>query len=388
MIRRSYETHMDNTFINISRPAIQGNITNLKSLLAENSKFFAVVKANAYGHGVKQVIEVADDLVEGYAVHSLEEAESVKKTGTVKPILIMGYIPVEDLEKPIRNGFHFVIYNHETFTAICEISSKLGIRPLYHIKVETGTGRQGVMEDDIQWYIDSIKKNGIPPAGMSTHFANIEDTTKHSYAMYQLQKFNEITDRFKAAGINIPMRHTACSAAALLFPNSHFDMVRSGISLYGYWPSKETYLSFLQKYPDRTNGFLKPALSWLTRINQIKHMPKSSFVGYGLSYKTTYDSKIAVLPIGYSDGYDRGFSNNAYMLAGGERAPVRGRICMNISMIEVTHIPNLKIEDEVVIIGRQNGDEITADDLASSINTINYEVLSRIGAHIPRYLVD
>ena len=379
---------MDNSFITISRSSLRGNISNIKSLLAVNSKYFAVVKANAYGHGIKQVLEAVEDLVDGFAVHSLEEAALLRNFGTAKPVLIMGYIPFEDLESAIRNGFHFVIYNHETYTKILEISSNLGIKPLYHIKIETGTGRQGVMEDDIAWYIDSIVQNGKPPAGICTHFANIEDTTRHSYAMCQLQKFNEIVGRFTSAGIEIPMKHTACSAAALLFPDSHFDMVRSGISMYGYWPSKETYLSFLQKYPDRTNGFLKPALSWLARISQIKHMPKSSFVGYGLTYKTAYDSKIAVLPIGYSDGYDRGLSNNAYMLAGGERAPVRGRICMNISMIEVTHIPELKIEDDVVIIGRQNGDEITADDLASSINTINYEILSRIGAHIPRYLID
>jgi alanine racemase len=379
---------MDNSFITISRSSLRGNISNIKSLLAVNSKYFAVVKANAYGHGMKQVLEAVVDLVDGFAVHSLEEAALLKDFGTAKPILIMGYIPFEDLESAIKNGFHFVVYNRETYSKISEISSNLGIKPLYHLKMETGTGRQGVMEEDIAWYIDSIQHNGKPPAGICTHFANIEDTTRHSYAMYQLQKFNEIVGRFASAGIKIPIKHTACSAAALLFPDSHFDMVRSGISMYGYWPSKETYLSFIQKYPDRANGFLKPALSWLTRINQIKHMPKSSFVGYGLSYKTAYDSKIAVLPIGYSDGYDRGLSNNAYMLAGGERAPVRGRICMNISMIEVTHIPELKIEDEVVIIGRQNSDEITADDLASSINTINYEVLSRIGAHIPRYLID
>jgi alanine racemase len=379
---------MDNSYINISRSSLQGNISNIKSLLAANSKYFAVVKANAYGHGMKPVFEAVVDHVDGFAVHSLEEAVIIKNFGTTKPILIMGYIPLENLESAIKNGFHFVIYNRETYSKITQIASKLGIKPLYHLKMETGTGRQGVMEEDIAWYIDSIQRSGIPPEGICTHFANIEDTTRHSYAMFQLQKFNEIVGHFTSAGIKIPIRHTACSAAALLFPDSHFNMVRSGISMYGYWPSKETYLSFLQKYPDRTNGFLKPALSWLTRINQIKHMPKGSFVGYGLSYKTTYDSKIAVLPIGYSDGYDRGLSNNAYMLAGGERAPVRGRICMNISMIEVTHIPKLKIEDEVVIIGRQNGDEITADDLASSINTINYEVLSRIGEHIPRYLVD
>jgi alanine racemase len=379
---------MDNTYINVSRSALFGNISNIKSILAPKSKFFAVVKSNAYGHGMKQVFEAIDDIVDGYAVHSYEEASSLKKYGAVKPILIMGYIPRENLEKTIKNNFHFVIYDREAFSKITELSKSLGIKPLHHLKIETGTGRQGVMENDLNWIIDVIKNTGLYPEGIYTHFANIEDTTRHSYAMHQLEKFNEITNRFVSEGIHIPLKHTACSAAALLFPNSHFDMVRAGISMYGYWPSRETYLSFLQKYPDRTNGFLKPALSWHARISQIKDMPKSSYISYGLTYKTTYDSKIAVLPIGYSDGYDRGLSNNAYVLAAGDRAPIRGRICMNISMIDITHIPGLKTEDDTVIIGRQKDEEITADDIAAQIDSINYEVLSRLSPSIPRYLID
>lgn len=379
---------MDNTNINISRSALSGNILNIKSILAANSKFYAVVKSNAYGHGTKQVFDAINEIVDGYAVHSYEEAENLRILGSKKPILIMGYIPLAKIRNAIKNSFHFVIFNRETFLKISELSKSMGIKPLHHLKVETGTGRQGIMESEISSIIDIIKKTDLNPEGIYTHFANIEDTTRHSYAMEQLNKFNDIVNRFSSAGIDIPVKHTACSAAALLFPNSHFDMVRAGISMYGYWPSRETYLSFLQKYPERTNGFLKPALSWYARISQIKDVPKSSYISYGLTFKTTYDSKIAVLPIGYSDGFDRGLSNNAYVIAGGERAPVRGRICMNITMIDITHIPGLKIEDEIMIIGRQNGEEITADDLAGQIDSINYEILSRLNPIIPRYLVD
>lgn len=379
---------MDNSFITISRGALRGNILNIKTLLDPETKYFAVVKSNAYGHGLRQVHDAIYDIVDGYAVHSLEEAQQLKGFGASKPVLIMGYIPLDDIEKAIKNEFHFVVFNPETLVKIAEITKKTGIKSNHHIKVETGTGRQGVLEKDLDVIIKIINQYGLTPEGIYTHFANIEDTTRHSYAMQQLKKFNEIINRFASAGIEIPMKHTACSAAALLFPNSHFNMVRTGISTYGYWPSRETYLSFLQKYPQRLNGFLKPALSWYARISQIKDMPKGSYISYGLTYKTTFDSRIAVVPIGYSDGYDRGFSNNAYVLAGSDRAPVRGRVCMNITMIDVTHIPGIKVEDEIILIGRQNSEEITADDLGAQINTINYEILSRINPFIPRYLVD
>jgi len=380
---------MDNTYIEISSSKLKNNIHNIKSLLNPETKFFAVVKANAYGHGVKNVHDIVDELVDGYAVHSLEEAKTLSGFGTEKPILIMGYVPLENIEDAIRGGYHFVVYNRETLQKIHEAEKKVKTNALYHLKIETGTGRQGIGKKDLEWFLAKITTDNYPmPTGISTHFANIEDTTRHAYAMQQLSRFNDVVQRFKSAGIDIPIKHTACSAAGLLFPNSHFNMVRVGISLYGFWPSRETYLSFVQRNPERVNGFLKPVMTWKTRINQIKEMPKGSYIGYGLSYRTTYDSKIAILPVGYSDGYDRSFSNNGYVLVKGERAPIRGRICMNIIMVDVTHIPEVSLEDEVILIGEQGNEGITADDLASRIDTINYEIVSRINPMIPRYNTD
>jgi alanine racemase len=380
---------MDLTYLEISKSALVHNIHNFKSIISENTSFFAVVKSNAYGHGLKNIIESVYDKVDGFAVNSLQEALDVKKLKSDKIILIMGYIPLSDLPIAIENNFHFVLYNRDNLSYIFEYCIKNKKTPHYHLKIETGTGRQGICQDDLQWYIDEIRSHkNLYPAGIYTHFANIEDTTKHQYAMSQLKIFNSVVERFKLAGIEIPLKHTACSAAALLFPESHFNLVRVGISLYGYWPSRETYLSFSQKYPRKINGFLKPALSLKTHVCQIKHLPKGSYIGYGLTYKTTYDSVIAVLPVGYYEGMDRRLSNSFYALIKGERAPVRGRICMNICMIDITHIPDVELEDEVILIGSEGEESITADMIADFSGSINYEVLTSISPSLPRYTVD
>ncbi len=381
---------MDNSYLEISRKALLSNVKNLKSLLKSRTKFFAVVKANAYGHGLRQVFEIIDTEVDGYAVHSLEEAKLLKSFGSKRDILIMGYIPLDSVHEAVENGFHFVIYNRETFTQAVNAGREAGLSPKYHLKIETGTTRQGIDIDELNWYVDAIKADdNMRPAGIYTHFANIEDTTRYKYANRQREIFKNAYKLFEDNGIAIPLRHTACSAASMLFDDSHYDLVRVGISLYGYWPSRETYLSFKEKHGvEKAHSFLKPALTWKCSISQVKDVKKGSSIGYGLTYKTTYDSKIAVLPVGYSDGYDRGLSNQGYALVRGERAPVRGRVCMNITMIDVTHIPDVKPEDTAVLIGKDNEECVSADTLAGFTNTINYEIIARLGAHIPRYIVD
>lgn len=384
---------MDNLYIEISESSLIRNINNLRSLLSVKVKAFAVVKANAYGHGIDQIVTILErhgNLVDGYAVHSLTEALSLYNNGVSKPVLIMGYVPKSSLEEVIDKGFHFVLYNLDALKKVEDIVSKNRKKPFFHLKIETGTGRQGIDQQDIDRFIEIIKPNSsLQPTGIYTHFANIEDSTRHFYAKEQLEKFVRMCDRFESEGIKIPIRHTACSAAALLFPESHFDMVRLGISMYGYWPSRETLLSFSQRFNKiDVNGFLKPLLSWKCRVSQIKNIEKGEYIGYGLSYKTTYPSKIAILPVGYSDGYDRKLSNNSWVLIGGERAPIRARICMNITLLDVTHIPEISVEDEVTLIGKSGTEEVTADTLASLSDSINYEIVSRIAHHIPRYIVD
>ncbi|NIT55236.1 MAG: alanine racemase, partial [Aliifodinibius sp.] len=233
-----------------------------------------------------------------------------------------------------------------------------------------------------------IKKSPfIKLEGVYTHFANIEDTTDHSYALSQLDQFNKMALRVKEEGFSDVIFHTACSAATLLFPETHFDMVRLGISQYGLWPSRETFLSYKIKHAKNGEDVLQPVMTWKTRISQIKTVPADHFIGYGCSYQTTRETRIAVLPVGYADGYDRALCNQSYVLIGGKRAPIRGRVCMNIMMVDVTDIPGVKLEDEAILLGKQGTEQITAETLAELSDTINYEFVTRINWEIPRIVV-
>ena len=222
--------------------------------------------------------------------------------------------------------------------------------------------------------------------GLGTHFANIEDTTDHGYAEGQYATFTEVVERLQSAGIEVPIRHAACSAAAILFTRTHLDMARIGISLYGIWPSKETYVSCLNR--GRTALDLRPVMSWKTRVAQVKSVPEGSYVGYGCTYRATRDSRIAVLPVGYHEGFDRALSGVAHVLVRGRRAPICGRICMNMCMVDVSDIPGAALEDEVVLLGAQGEERITAEQLAGWCGTIAYEIVSRVHPALPRVVVD
>ncbi len=255
-----------------------------------------------------------------------------------------------------------------------------------HLKLETGTNRQGINREDLPAVIDCFKSTAhLKLVGVSTHFANIEDTTDHSYADLQFKRYTELKAVIEDAGFVIKYAHLASSAASLLFPHTHFNLARVGIALYGHWPSKETYLSY--RLAGKQNHMLRPVLSWKTLIGQIKDVRKGEYIGYGTTYRATANLKIAVLPIGYFDGYDRQISNNGYVLVNGMRAPVRGRICMDMFMVDVTDIPNVSLESEVVLIGRSGDETIRAEDLAGWTNTINYEVLARLGMHLKRKVI-
>jgi alanine racemase len=251
--------------------------------------------------------------------------------------------------------------------------------------VETGNNRQGVFVKDLIEFVEFVKSFGnIEIEGLTTHFANVEDTTDHSYAELQLAKFNEGIKKLESIGVDVPIKHCANSAAAILFPKTHFQLVRVGIASYGMWPSNETYLSYLKEVGD---GFkLMPALTWKTKIAQIKTIPAGEYIGYGCTYKTGHETKLAILPVGYYDGYDRGISGG-HVLIRGKRAPVRGRVCMNIIMVEVTDIPEAKLEDEVILIGRSGDEEISAEQFGKWAGTINYEVTTRINERVPRIFV-
>jgi alanine racemase len=256
-----------------------------------------------------------------------------------------------------------------------------------HLKLETGLHRQGITEEELPKFLERFHKaKGLHLVGVSTHFANIEDTTDRSYARHQLERFQRMSDTVRENGFKRIIRHAACTAAILTMPETELDWARLGIGAYGIWPSHETLVSIRTGELDYLD--LRPALTWKARIAQIKRAPAGAFIGYGCTHRLTRATRLAVIPVGYSEGYDRRLSGLAYVLIRGNRAPILGRICMNMFMCDITDIADAVPEDEVVLIGQQGSDQIRASDLAAFAQTIPYEILARISPAIPRVLVN
>ncbi|NOY22333.1 MAG: alanine racemase [Acidobacteria bacterium] len=374
------------SWIELDTKALKRNFQFFRNRIGSRTAIYPVVKANAYGHGMSEIVHAISPLSDGFCVHSAEEASRIPGN---KPILILGHFPDE-------MGFlaRLMLDQHPVFTItstaqaaeLDRAAKAAGIPASIHIKVETGTHRLGLQPDEALEMVSRLEAfENIKLRGFSTHFANIEDTTNHQFAMKQLFIFNSFRSALPQGG-NYRF-HCACSAAALLFPETHMDMVRLGISLYGYYSSGETRLSSMQQGLQPEDK-LRPVLSWKTRPIQIKDVAAGDFVGYGLTYRAHRPMTIAVLPVGYSDGYDRRLSNSGYVLIKGQRAPICGRICMNMMMVDVTHINEVRHDEVVTLIGHDRDEQITAETLASKTGTIHYEVLAGINPAIPRTPVD
>jgi len=376
------------TWVEISRAALTHNVAEFRKLVGEDRLVAGVVKANAYGHGIREVARILLQAgVDWLAVHSLDEGLALRGAGIDSPIILLGYVPLADLREAVERELRITVYNCETVEKLGTITDELGKRSYLHLKLETGTQRQGLLEEDIPGLIEILRSHrNLILEGLSTHFANIEDTTDHSYAKGQLGEFVRLSERIEENGVSVPIRHAACTAAALLFPETYFQMVRLGIGLYGLWPSKETYVSGLEKGDEMPD--LRPVLTWKTRIAQLKTIPRGSYVGYGCTYRTTRRTRLAVLPLGYYEGYPRALSNVGRVLVRGVRAPIRGRVCMNNFMVDVTDIPEAVLEEEVVLLGRQGDEVISAESLAGMVGSINYEIVARINPMLPRVVVE
>lgn len=388
-MNRSSDANQCTRWLEISRRAHADNLQLIRHLVGKDVEIGAVVKANGYGHGLELVAELAVAHGAGsFCVHSLDEALRLRRAGHDQDILVLGQVLQSHLPEAIEAGLTLAVFDADGGRALVE-ACRSGSAPMkVHLKIETGTYRQGVCGDALAELAEVLRdRPQIDIEGAYTHFANIEDTTQHDYAEQQRRRFDEALRQLEDMGVRPRKLHTACSAAALLFPETRFQMVRLGISQYGFWPSRETQLSFQLQGADSTTT-LRPLLTWKTRVGQVKWIPEGSFVGYGCSYQVTRRSRLAVLPIGYSDGYDRRLSNRGHVLIRGRRAPIRGRICMNLVMVDVTDIPDVAPEDEAVLLGRQGDQEILAEDLAQLIGTIHYEVVARLSAELPRLLVD
>ena len=371
------------TWVEIDERALVSNIETLQSLLAKQTKFCAVVKANAYGHGLKETAQIAARCgVDAFAVDRIDDALELRKMLPSAMILVMGYVLTNRLYEAVQHSIDLTVYDLETIVRLEEEATKLAKNVRIHLKVETGASRQGILEQDFRTFFTQIHAcKHLQFVGLSTHFANIEDTTNTSYPAHQLQRFQEAKKQVLKAGFQPESCHCACSAAIILYPDTHDGLVRAGISLYGIWSSP------IVESTARKHGIpcrLTPVLSWKTRIAQVKSLPAGTPIGYGLSEVLSRQSRIAILPVGYWDGYDRALSSKAEVLIQGQRCKVMGRICMNMMMVDVSTVPNVEPGQEVVLIGRSGRHEISAEILAKHAETISYEILARINPEVPR----
>jgi alanine racemase len=357
--------------IDVDTDALRTNIAEFRRLVHPPARLMAVVKAEGYGHGM---VLAAKAFLQGgadwLAVHSVGEAAVLRRHGVVAPILVLGPANVQEAATAHRLPCDL------TVSSLPALQAAIAAGPgRVHLKVETGVNRQGFIEKELDSVLDMLSSApDIELVGLSSHFADIEDTTDHGFARIQQARFDRWIQRLRAAGDDSLLRHMSCSAAALLWPDAHRDLVRVGVSAYGIWPSRETRVAAARA--DRPPVELKPALTWTVRVAQIRDVPGGETVGYGRSWLAPVDSRIAVLPVGYSDGYPRSLSGRAHVLIRGRRAPLCGRVCMNLCMVDVTRIADAEAGDEAVLLGAQGGDRITAEQMGDWLGTIAYEVLT------------
>jgi len=373
------------SWIEISRDALRANVRTLRTLVGRERILCAVVKANAYGHGIVEVAKVIRGDVDWFGVDSVPEIIALRAAGVRRPVLILGYVPIVDARTVVRIGARVTVAMPETVRALASAARSLRRTAIMHVKVETGTQRQGVTIRHLPEFVRQIERtSSVSFEGVSTHLADVEDTGPDGFAAVQIERFNAaVAVAERIAGRRL-LRHASASAGAMLLPDARFDLVRTGISLYGLWPSDRIRAIVERRDP---TVHLEPVLTWKTMVGPMHDVPKGAPVSYGRTERVRRRTRIAVLPVGYWDGYDRKLSSVGQVLIRGHRCKVLGRVCMNMMMVDVTDIPRVQLEDEVVLIGRQGREEIAADELAQKIGTINYEVVTRINPMLPRAVV-
>lgn len=369
------------SWVEIDAARLRHNIDAFRTVTEPGTAIMVVVKANAYGHGLEIVAPIAAERADWLGVNSVAEALVISRLGIRKPVAILGHSSLDQAENIVRNGYRQVLYRLDVARALSAAALKLGATSRVHLKIETGTNRQGIQVADLSGFVNEVQRlPGLEIEGIYTHFANIEDTLDPSYAESQAGKFRKAIATLHDAGVKPDCIHGSATAGALLYPEMDFTMVRVGIGAYGIWPSRETQIAARERGRRLS---LAPALAWKTRVAQVKDVAAGEYVGYGLTYRSSRAMKTVVLPIGYYDGYDRKLSNSGRALIHGQPAPVIGRVAMNMTMLDVTDV-GAEVDDEVVLIGRQGDSEIRVEELADKIGTISYEVVARINPLIPR----
>ena len=364
------------TLCAIDLAALRWNLRQVRAKVGIQVKILSMVKANAYGHGAPAVSRaLAEEGSDAFGVATLEEGVELRQAGICTPILVVAGIYLEQLDQFFENNLTPVVHDLESLRRLENGVQARGATFNVHLKIDTGMGRLGLPATETDSWLPAMKKlTALKIEGVFSHFSTAE-SVDGEYTRKQLATFNHVVKLLRAEGIAPPLVHLANSAATITLPAAYFDMVRPGIMLYGIYPSAAM----------ANQIELKPVLSWQTRIVQLKKVPAGTSISYGQTFVTERESLIATLPVGYADGYSRLLSNRGAALVRGRRAPVAGRVCMDLTMLDVTAIANVQQGDEVVLLGRQGDAEISADEMAAWANTISYEVLTSISARVPRF---
>ncbi len=366
------------TWLEIDSRAIKHNLQQFKKLAGHKVMLMPVIKANAYGHGFLTVAKIcqASNEVDRICVVSLDEAlELIKNKLTKKPIMILSFFDQDEkkLSLAIQNNIIFPLYSLENAKLLNKIGDKVNKKIKIHLKIDTGAARLGILPAEALNFVIALQKyKKLNLEGIWSHFASSEDD--FAYTKNQHEVFKLVCENLKNNNFAIPIRHIACSAASLTYEFTRENALRLGLGLYGLYPTN-----------NKGTVKLKPALSWRTTIIQVKSLPAGAKIGYGGTYTANRPVKIAILPVGYWDGYDRRLSNRGYVLIKDERCPILGRICMNICMVDVTNLA-VKAGDKVILIGQDKSKNISVDDLAKWCETISYEIADRINPLLPRIL--
>ncbi len=377
------------SWIEINKTALRKNIRYLQKRLGSGVKFASVIKGNAYGHGIKEFIPLAEENgIDFFAVFDTNEAlraQAVKRD--TSQLLIMGMIDDEELAWVIENEISFFVFDLDRLLKAVALARKQQKKAKIHLELETGLNRTGIEEADLDEVLAIIRENAdfLELEGVCTHLAGAESITNYMRIQEQMRVFERLSGILKKNQFFPKYRHIACSAAALIYPQSIMDMARIGIAQYGFWPSMETKMNNLLSDENKfTLDPLHRILSWKSRIMSIKKVPAGKFVSYGNSFRTTKETRIATIPIGYFHGYRRSLGNMGQVLIRGSKANVIGAVSMNVFQVNVTHIPGVQKGDEVVIIGTQGKNSISVASFTELSKQINYEFLTRLPESIPR----
>ena len=363
------------TLCTIDLDALRWNLRQVRAKVGAQVKILSMVKANGYGHGAPAVARaLAEAGSDAFGVATLEEGVELRQAGIRGPILVVAGTYTEQLDQYLENGLTPAAYDLDDLQRLETSVQARGATLNVHLKIDTGMGRLGLPSAEIDSWLPALKKlKALQIEGLFSHFSTAE-SVDGEYTRKQLATFNRVVKLLRAAAVAPPLIHLANSAATITLPAAHFDMVRPGIMLYGIYPSAAMANQIT----------LKPVLSWQTRIVQLKKVPAGTSISYGQTLVTERESLIATLPVGYADGYPRPLSNRGAALVRGQRAPVAGRVCMDLTMLDVTAIANVQQGDEVILLGRQGDAEISADEMAGWAETISYEILTSISARVPR----